>query len=252
MDNNAEEQYLKWVNTISKKEELEKEIEAIIDRENSDDTINKIIDSLLEEITIIDEIIPEANKEELEILEEDKKQITEKILVIKNCLTDYKNKCEKEKEFEKFGVSSVLFATNAYGNIMIKNDLKKIKKNCEKKVYLSFIELISQLIDDIKLFISTKQKPIQSDSDQIKGLYEMKDYQARVIYRYAGDSIVIVGATLKKENIDSKYRKFCINAKEQSNKYVEAIEKKEVNIKHLKDQSTKFYEEFIKREGPIK
>ena len=57
MDNNAEEQYLRWVNTISKKEELEKEIEAIIDRENSDDTINKIIDSLLEEITIIDEIM---------------------------------------------------------------------------------------------------------------------------------------------------------------------------------------------------
>ena len=48
-NDNSEEQYLKWVSTISSEEEFKSEIEAIADRENSENTINRIINSLIEE-----------------------------------------------------------------------------------------------------------------------------------------------------------------------------------------------------------
>lgn len=106
------------------------------------------------------------------------------------------------------------------------------------------------LIDGYSEFHQEKQKPLIGIKE-LKKLYELKDYQARLLYRYAGDYIVIVGATLKKSDFDTKNKMFYINCKKQSNNYVKTVEKGG-DIQKFIAQSQEFYGKIIDEDGVLK
>lgn len=242
LNNSYEKDYLNWFCYIATNEEVETEIKAIIDREKNVETLEKILNKLSDEIIQINDLISMADEEDKKELLEDKKKLEAKKEIFRNQIDEYNKVRYKEEYLEEFGASGVLFATNSYGNIMIEKDLKWIKNNCEEEVYKSFINLINMLVQNKKGFKETEQKPIQTDNDAIKGLYELKDYQSRIIYRYEKDYIVIIGATIKKTDLDNKYRKFCVNCKVQSEDYIRNINKGLVNVDELIEQSINFFE----------
>lgn len=206
-----------------------------------------------EEVEEIDFLLAEATPEEVAILERDKKGIKKKQEIINNEIKRYNDSRNRELNLELLGAKmGVLFAINKYGNIMIEKDLKKIKSNTDERVYNSFLNLIYELITGEDNFNDIKQKPIQSDNNALKGIYEKKDYQSRVIYRYAGDYIVVIGAAIKKTDLNSKYRSFCINAKEKSDPYVEKIKNSSINIDDLSKQSLEFYNKIFVNDGGLK
>lgn len=251
MTHTNEEQYLIWLASLTSKEEILNEINAIIDYEQNSITLEKIINSLLEELTIINSLAKEASIEELKILEEDKNNITEKITIVKKELEKYEEKRKKEELLEQLGTTNVLFAKNKYGNFLIENDLKKIQNNSSPETYQSFINMIYQLINNQKNFNETKQKQTQSKSDKIKGVYELKIFQSRLLYRYTKNYIIIIGATIKKTDIDKKYREFCINKKEQSDNFVEKVEKNLINIEVCQKETMDFFN-FLTEKGEKK
>lgn len=251
LNDNYGKEYINWFCYIATNEEVGKEIKAIIYREKNVETLEKILDGLLKEISQINELITMADDEDKKELLEDKKMLLVKKEVFEQEIQKYNNARKKEEYLEEFGASGVLFATNSYGNIMIEKDLKWIKNNCEEEVYKSFINLINMLVQNKKGFKETEQKPIQTDNDAIKGLYELKDYQSRIIYRYEKDYIVIVGATIKKTDLDNKYRKFCVNCKVQSEDYVRSINKGLVNVDELIEQSINFFEDITNGLGGL-
>lgn len=242
LNNSYEKDYLNWFCYDATDEDVKEEIKAIIDREKSISTLQTILNELLNEITQVKELIALSDEEGKKEFLDDYKNLLCKKQIFEQEIQKYNNARKKEEYLEEFGASGVLFATNSYGNIMIEKDLKWIKNNCEEEVYKSFINLINMLVQNKKGFKETEQKPIQTDNDAIKGLYELKDYQSRIIYRYEKDYIVIVGATIKKTNLDNKYRKFCVNCKVQSEDYVSNIEKGLVNIDDLIEESTNYFE----------
>ncbi len=245
MNDNYEHQYLMWLSTTASEEELKEEINKIIDLENNGDVINRILDSLFEEIKTIDLLMKSENdEEEIIYLNNNKIEIESKINLLKKLLEKYNKKQQYEEYLENFGASGVLFATNEYGNFIIENDLKWLYNNVDESTYNSFIELIEELVSGENDFNITKQKPL-SENKKLKGLYEKKNYQARVIYRYVKDKIVIVGALLKKEDNELKDRNFWINCKVKSQNYVDKIENNCVDINEAIEESKKFYNDKI-------
>lgn len=236
--------YFDWLLSLSTIENVKEEIESIIDKENNSETIKNIISALDNEISACNTLLEEDNDESIK---EEKNSIIEKKNILLEVIADYDKKKKNEVKLEEIGASGVLFARNKYGNIMVENDLKTIKKQSSKDVYNWFIKLIEDLMQNKKTFVGTRQKGLTGDSN-LKGLYEMKNFQARLLYRYAGDKVVIIGAAIKKTDMDNKYRNFCINAKEQSNGYVELIEKNMLNIEDEETFSTDYYISLVDEE----
>ena len=241
VDNNYESEYLVWLASIATKEEMLIEIEKIIDYENSEEVLKKILDGLLSELETIDSLLQE---EVDEYLLENKKQIVTKMTILKESLDKYRAKHQHEQELEMFGSSMTLFATNKYGNIMIENDLRRIESNTDANTYNTFIELIKQLVQGKDNFGFETQKPL-TNNQKLKGIYEKKDYQARVIYRYVGDYTVIIGAFLKKTTVGKKEQELLINYKSASQNYVDMLENGTLNLLDAMEISKRFYEEKI-------
>lgn len=246
---NYEEQYFTWLSIQASNEEFFNEIVAIINKETCEEIMYKVSKSLNKELLEIEELIELATLDELSGLLEIKENLNQKKKMLTNIVNEYTAKQNHYKDLEKFGASGVLFATNSYGNIMIENDLEKIRNSSEPKVYDSFIELIELLVENEKSFISKLQKPVQKDSEIIKDLFALKDFQARLIYRYEKDYIVIIGVTLKKTTLDQKYRRFCVNCKVQSDDYVNKIRDGKSNIDDLIKQSTEYFSKISNKKG---
>lgn len=254
-NNDSTEQYLTWLVSLVNNEEFSMEIMSIINRENNTDTLKLMTKRLIEESNVIDDLMKEASSnEEIDGLIIDKNNVKEKMKIIKNIINSYNERVQHEKMLETFGCAGVLFATNDYGNVIVKNHLKQIKANCTKEVYQSFISLIEKLVNGYSEFNQEKQKPL-SNNGELKELYALKDYQSRIIYRYVGDYRVIIGATIKKDDFAEKYRKFYINCKKQSNNFINSLSNNlsnEEELQDLIDKSREFYDTIISENGGLK
>lgn len=250
---NAREVYLNWIVYNASLDEIREQVNKIIDKENSEESLDNMTMRLKEEIKQIDLLLVDSNPEEILILEEEKKLIQMKQEVIDSTVQAYENSRKRELTLESLRINNgVLFATNEYGNIMIERDLRKIKKSCSEETYNKFLKLINELFIGKDNFDETKQKPVGSDNETLKGIYEKKNYQSRIIYRYARDCIVIIGATLKKTDLNSKYRTFCVNAKEKSESYIRKIKSNSADIEMLTKQSLEFYDKIFINRGGLK
>ena len=103
---------------------------------------------------------------------------------------------------------------------MIERDLKNLKRNVDKETYQSYLDLLEKLKNNPKNFKDEQQKSISNGNDKIKGLYELKDYQARIYYRYVGEDIVVIGALSKKADWDRATRNSVENMYSHSESYV--------------------------------
>lgn len=251
MNNESSKQYLLWLVRCATEEEFYQEILAVIKRENSSGVINDFIEQIKLEIKEIDELIGLAKTiDEAVPLNKAKEDLLYKSKIISQALNEYELQINHEKKLEKFGCSGVLFAKNKYGNFMIDGDLKKLKSTVESQIYQDAIELIRKVSEDYDLFNKTLQKPLSGDSN-LKGIYELKDFQLRLLYRYVGDFKVIIGIYLKKTDYDSKARQFMVNAKYQSQEFCDIIAKHQENIPNLIEESIKYFATLIAEERKI-
>lgn len=133
---------------------------------------------------------------------------------------------------------------------MIESDLKKLKSSSEISVYSDAVDLIKKLSEGYSVFNDAKQKTF-TDDDNLKGIYELKNFQTRLFYRYIGNYRVVIGVYLKKINVDSKFCQFIANTKYQSQQFCDMIEKQKVDINSLIAESTEFYETLINQERNV-
>ena len=242
-----EEGFLEYLITLNS-EGFTEEIKSIIELENYDKIIEIIIKKLETDYKEYEKLLEdEIDLEDLKNVKREIQNIEEKKQIINSINETLIQKQKQEQLIEQKGNAKVLFATNKYGNVKVYNDLKKLKRKCDKEVFEEFIELIEALGDDYKVFIDTKQGSFKNNRE-LKGLYKLKNFQARLIYRYVGDYIVIIGAYLKKSDNDTKYREFCINAKKSSNHYIEKIAKYTPEELSEEEQTSKITYEKIKED----
>lgn len=234
------QEFIKWLVEDSTLEEFKKEMKALLKREYCDESVGIIKDSIFNEISEMDGLLEFSRDEsDYNLYFEAKQKLLKKITLLSNLLKEYENQNLYEATLEEFGASGVLFARNNYGNIMIENELKKIKNSSEKDIYFDIIELLKKLVQGYSEFNQTKQRML---IDQLKGVYELKDFQIRLLYRYVGSYRIIIGLYIKKTNADSKYRQYVSNAKYQSQGFCDRIENQEIDIDKLIAESTEFYE----------
>lgn len=248
----ASKQYLTWLVVHADKEEFQNELLAIIDRELNEETLEEIKNAIYEEISVLDELISISGKDvDYNDLLNSKQILFEKIDILTKILQDYESKKIYEANLEEFGCSGVLFATNNYGNFMVEGDLKKLKSSSENSVYLDAIDLINRLCEGFSEFNEDKQKPVGSDNKSIKGIYELKNFQLRLLYRYVVGYKVVIGVYLKKTTLDNKYRQFVVNVKYQSQQFCDMIEKQQIDINSIIGESIEFYETLINQERNV-
>lgn len=215
---------------------------------NYNDLMIEIIALLEKDQKTWDELYETGSKEEQPLFWDEKQLIQQKLNLVCNKLYEEIKQEKIEEEVEKTReYNGLYFATNIAGNVMLERDMKIIQNNVDDRVYTSFIDLIKMANDGYDSFHIEKQRPLGED-DRLKGLYEFKSFQARLIYRYVGKSIIIVGAYLKKTDTNSKYKDCLINMKKHSNQYIEDL-KKNINneeyTSNLKLKSLEIYNNII-------
>lgn len=65
------------------------------------------------------------------------------------------------------------------------------------------IDLIRRLSEGYSVFNKTKQKTFTND-DNLKAIYEFKNFKQDILYRYMGSYQVVTRVYLKKTNVDTK------------------------------------------------
>lgn len=90
-----------------------------------------------------------------------------------------------------------------------------------------------------------------SDNKNIKGIYELKNFQSRLSYRYVSGYKVVAGVYLKKTTLDSKYCQYVANVKYQSQQFCDMIEKQKDDINSLIAEAIEFYETLINQERNV-
>lgn len=174
---------------------------------------------VLEEYRACEELISDSSTEREELIEElhEIKKKLEYVEGLKQTEKTPEIPIPKKSEESK---RKLLFATNAYGTVMVERDLSWLKRHVDLKTYDSYLELIGKLENGEETFIPTRQRQL---IDQFKDLYEVKDYQSRVYYRYVEDYIIIIGAMSKKDDFSKSDRTALEAMQKNSEPYVTTI-----------------------------
>lgn len=107
---------------------------------------------------------------------------------------EYLETLKEQKENKVSSLRNVIFAKTPAGNPCLMQDLKTIyKENYDK-----FLNTLERLRNNDRDFNSEKQKPMDGGSC-LNGLYEIKDYQFRLIYMIINKDTVL--AILAEDNI---------------------------------------------------
>ena len=196
-----------------------------------------------EQLEIISSLIVEEYKEyedfiknisssnDREELISELQELRKKMQYIEELKQEQKEDKKEPKTQEPDNKRKLLFATNTYGNVMVEKDLAWLKRNVDSKTYDSYLDLISRLENDIENFDPRQQKQL---IDQFKDVYEVKDYQSRIYYRYAEDYIIIIGAMSKKDNFSKADRLTVESMLKNSEQYVNMVRTK---LKNGEDMS---------------
>lgn len=221
------------------------EIQSLFERENNEWILSKVESSLRRYMQAAKELsmecVDESDLRELQITIE---TVGNNIMLF----NEMKNKYEQNEKLSTIleqnpEIAKVVFARNKSGNLMIEKDLQEIRKYGDSK-FAGVVDLIKKLQSGDTNFNSEKQKPLIGSS-KTKGMYEMKDFQLRVIYMREGEFTVIVGALVKKDDNDLKFRDAIVNMRKQSEFYRQDLREGSLDVQEELSVSEKFIDSLI-------
>jgi hypothetical protein len=211
-----------WLAIDSSIEEYTDEISSIIERENNEWLLLKIDTELREHMEVLKELL-NSDPNEAEYLNAKIEMISLKLGILKRFLDDYRDNQTLADELEEEpGDVKVLFAKNPAGNVMALKQFEDIKDYGDDK-YETLIGLLKRLMSGDTDFNQEKQRQLRS-SDKLKGIYELKDFQIRLIYMREGEYTIVIGALVKKDDNALRYRSSLENMRKQSERYRRAIQ----------------------------
>ena len=216
------EEYFTWLALDATDEEYEKEISSVIERPRNDWIIAQIDKGLRENMEIMKELTTSGDEEDVEIAREQAAQISVRLGLLRAMVDAYRDNANLAQELEDSpGEVKVVYARNTYNNVMCRKDFEDIKSYGDDK-FDSLMGLLDRLYAGDTDFNSEKQRPLSS-SAKLKGIYELKDYQIRLIYMREGEYTVVIGAVVKKDDNDKRYRSSLENMKKKSELYRRAV-----------------------------
>ncbi len=214
--------YFSYLAIDATDEEFTEEVRSVIERDNNDWILNKIDTELRENLEIMRELSVDEFAEDRANAKKTVEDISRKMGIFRYLVDTYQDNYNLGEELEQEpGKAKVVFARNKSGNVMFQKSLDDIRKFSDDK-YSSTIALVERIANGDTDFNSEKQRPLTS-SNKLKGTYEMKDYQVRVFYMREKEYTVIIGACVKKDDNDIRYRDGLANLKKQSELYRSAI-----------------------------
>ena len=197
--------YFSWLAMDATEEEFSREVASVIERENSGWILNKVDSELREHIELLRDLMKNVSNEEF-------------------------------NELKDPGEVKVVFAKNTFGNLIALKHIEDIAKYSDEK-FEALLGLIERLKGGDTDFNAEKQKQLIS-SDKLKGVYELKDFQVRLIYMREGEYTVIIGACVKKDDNSLRYRSSVENMKKKSETYRQAIRSGKLDMEaELKEAS---------------
>lgn len=236
MNNNDD--YFLWLALDSDLDEFEKEISPLIERDKNEWIVSKVEEVLLNNREVLKDVL-EGDLDNPEYI-----LINEKINLLKNKIEYYNKKTQEDLSLEMMSEEAkVLFARNILGNILIDRQLEDIKKLKDEK-YESAINLIERLYNGDTNFNMEKQKGLTNNL-QVKGIYELKDYQLRLFYMRESGYVVVIGLTVKKDDNGLKYRDFIVNMKKKSELYRLGIRNGTLNVQEELREGSNYFRDLL-------
>lgn len=210
-------------------------------------------------LELMNGLIDKINKNMAELLaysqteEVDKDELLEMLKEYQSKREELERKLERDLKIESElkeiifeQTQRIIFAQNESGKSIIIKDLENILKNGEKELKESFRKLFQRLQSKEVGYNEVKNRAI-TNNNKLKGLFEVKEYQARIYYQYVNNYIVIIGANQKKSDNDKIDHLRMINAKKQTSKFIEYIDKNAYNetlLSMLEKEANDYIEEF--------
>lgn len=193
---NFDEKYLNSYISVIQEMKTEEQIEgALPSREtpNYEDFIRMLIQKFMEIRQTLCMMLSEATDElDQKYLEEELEYNDLHLLVLNHCLEKEIISVENTKR------RNVVFLKTAYDGVsFFEKDLKTFPKE-----YLPYImELYEKLKQDFHSDNVQFSKKLV-ENDRVRGLYELKDFKIRLVYRILKDNTaVVIAAYLKKSNV---------------------------------------------------
>ena len=217
MDNNIDftTEYFNWLILDCLIEDFEKEVSPIFERYENEWILSKIENGLRDNILTIEALL--KREEDIE-LKETLDLMNKKLFILLKMEEDKRIRDEKQDSLEKNpGNVKLLFARNAFGNVIFESHAADIKKYNDSK-YSDLIELLKKLDCGETTFNIEKQRQL-SNNRNLKGIFELKGFQVRLIYMREKDYTIVIGATIKKEDNSLHYQDTLLNMKMKSDNY---------------------------------
>lgn len=219
---NINSDYFTWLAIDSTFDEFREEISSVIERENNEWILNKADAELREHMVMLRELASSSSLQEQDEVRLIVDSISYKLGILRGMIDEYQDNENIAFELERESDNpKVVFAKNKAGNVIVSKHLKEIEDYGDDK-YGATMSLLERLVGGDTDFNAEKQKPLTS-SNKLKGVYELKDFQVRLFYMREDEYVVVIGACVKKDDNDIRYREGIENMKKQSEKYRQAI-----------------------------
>ena len=238
---NYSNEYFNYLIVDCSIEEFEKDISPIFERYDSEWFLSKVENRLRDEISATKELLNNENDLELKATLE---LMNKKLLILLKMIEDKKLRDENQENLEqKPGDVKILFARNAFGNIMFDSSVDDISKYNDNKLS-DLIELLKKLDCGETNFNIEKQRQLRNNKN-LKGIFELKDFQIRLIYMREKDYTIVIGALVKKDDNSLHYKDTLLNMKMKSEQYRMMIRNGTIDIDKELEYSRSYFNQLI-------
>lgn len=233
--------YFSWLVFDSSEEEFKREIYPLFQRNQNEWILSKIENELKEGLKLYKEMTDENSNSELA-------NISRKLSLFYKMKKQHEDKELYDSNLEKDpGKVKILFARNAFGNVMVESHIEDIKKLNDDK-YGDLIELLKKLEAGGTTFNNEKQKML-SNNRNLKGIYELKGFQVRLIYMREKDYTIVIGAHVKKSDNDTKYQNALLNMRNKSEVYRNKVREGTLDFEEELEYSKQYLEQLVSSVG---
>ena len=234
--------YFDWLALDASFEEFENEIKPLFERDNNEWILSEIEQAIARNIEVLMELLGDnLDNSDLHIM-------NKKLTLLKNTIEYYNNKSIEDNSLEIApGDVKLLLARSSLGNVMVEKQIEDIEKLKDER-YASLVSLVEKLANGDTNFNSEKQKGL-TNNESIRGIYELKDYQVRLIYMRESGYTVVIGAGIKKDDNSLKYRESLANMKRKSEDYRRKIRNGTLNFEEELQYGSKYRQELLNSVG---
>ena len=240
--------YFSYLALDISEEQFVQEVTSIIERSNNEWIIGKLDAELRENMEIMKQLSTDDAVGDKDNAKKTVQMISRKLGILRQMIDSYNDSMNLGEELEKIpGTVKLVFARNSAGNTMIEKSLSEIEKYGDEK-YGNTLALIERVANGDTDFNCEKQRHLTS-SAKLKGIYEMKGFQIRLIYMRELDYVVIIGAYVKKDDNSLRYKDSLVNMKKQSEGYRREIRNGELDMEEELKIASEYYEKLMAAKG---